>query len=110
MEESTADEILAAGQAGADDAEPSGLALGQGIKLEPGDRVCFTGAMKRQRSEWEQECREHGYVPGSLVKSTKLLVASDPNSLSGKAAKAKGWGIPIVTEDAFADFMAANSH
>ncbi|MGQ4505951.1 exonuclease domain-containing protein [Dermabacteraceae bacterium P13103] len=110
VEESAADEILAAGQAGADDAEPSGLALGQGIKLEPGDRVCFTGAMKRQRSEWEQECREHGYVPGSLVKSTKLLVASDPNSLSGKAAKAKGWGIPIVTEDAFADFMAANSH
>ena len=32
---------------------------------------------------------------------TQILVAADPNSLSGKASKAQAYGIPIITEDAF---------
>ena len=36
---------------------------------------------------------------GGLVKKTKVLIAGDPDSQSGKAKKAKQYGIPIVAED-----------
>ncbi len=84
--------------------------VGQSIRLEPGDRVCFTGEMQRSRSEWEQVCVEVGLRPGGLLKSTKILVAADPNSQSGKAAKARERGIPIVTEEAFAEYLAQRNH
>jgi DNA polymerase-3 subunit epsilon len=35
-----------------------------------------------------------------------LVVAADPDSLSGKARKAAAYGIPIVTEEAFAGMLA----
>lgn len=42
-------------------------------------------------------------MPRSAVtKKVKLVVVADPDSLSGKARKAADYGIPIVTEDAFA--------
>lgn len=75
------------------------------IALEPGDRVVFTGAMKRDRSSWEEFARSRGYVPGTVTKSTRLVVAADPNSQSGKAAKARSYGIPIITEEAFAHLV-----
>ncbi|MFC7375412.1 exonuclease domain-containing protein [Brachybacterium sp. GCM10030268] len=82
---------------------PAALRLGTaGIVLEPGDRIVFTGAMSRDRSSWEELARELGYVPGGVTKKTRLVVASDPNSQSGKSAKARAYGIPIITEDAFA--------
>lgn len=76
-----------------------------GITLAPGDRVVFTGDMQRKRSEWEELARSRGLVPGAVTKKTKLVVAADPNSLSGKAAKARSYGIPIITEAAFAQLM-----
>ena len=72
-----------------------------GIALEPGDRVVFTGEMVRERGEWEDIARSRGLEPGGVTKKTKVVVASDPNSLSGKAAKARGYGVPILTEAAF---------
>ena len=40
-------------------------------------------------------------VPRSaLTKEVQLVVAADPDSLSGKARKAADYGIPIVTEEA----------
>ena len=78
-----------------------------GLALEPGDRVCFTGEMKVERSVWEERSRAAGLVPGSLVKATNLLVAADPNSLSGKASKAQAYGIPIITEEAFERLLTA---
>lgn len=78
-----------------------------GIDLAPGDRIVFTGAMVRDRSAWEEHARELGYVPGGITKKTKLVVASDPNSQSGKAAKARSYGIPIITEAAFARLVGA---
>ena len=73
-----------------------------GIHLEPGDRIVFTGAMKRQRSQWEEDTLRHGLTPGQgVTKKTKLVVAADPNSQSGKAAKARAYGIPIITEEAW---------
>ena len=71
------------------------------LTLEPGDRVVFTGDMVRDRGEWEALARRHGLQPGGVTKTTKVVVAADPNSLSGKAAKARSYGIPIITEAAF---------
>ena len=33
-----------------------------------------------------------------MVKKAKVLVAADPDSMSGKARQARAWGIPIITE------------
>ncbi|WP_205620827.1 exonuclease domain-containing protein [Intrasporangium chromatireducens] len=77
-----------------------------GLKLSPGDRVCFTGEMGRPRSAWEQAVERKGLSCGGLTKSTAILVAADPNSLSGKAEKARRYGIPVVTEDAFEKLLS----
>lgn len=79
------------------------------LSFQPGDRVVFTGDMVRDRSEWEAIARSHGLQPGGVTKTTKFVVAADPNSLSGKAAKARSYGIPIVTEAAFAQLIASSS-
>ncbi len=57
--------------------------------------------MQRERSEWLRVAKAHGLEPGGVTKSTKLVVAADPNSMSGKAAKARSYAIPIITEAAF---------
>ncbi len=103
-------------QAALDDAE---AALGRGeaatalthagITLRAGDRVVFTGAMRRPREEWEEVCGVVGLEVGTVTKSTKVVVAADPNSLSGKAAKARSYGIPIITEDAFERILLAQA-
>ncbi|MGH3938267.1 MAG: BRCT domain-containing protein [Pseudonocardiaceae bacterium] len=78
-----------------------------GLSLRPGDLVVFTGEMSRLRSEWEQDAAEVGLVPhGAVTKKVALLVAADPDSLSGKARKARDYGIPVVTEDGFARLLA----
>lgn len=69
--------------------------------LRPGDRVVFTGEMRRDRAEWVTTIVEAGLTSGGVTKSTRLLVAADPDSLSGKAAKARGYGVPVVGEEAF---------
>lgn len=72
------------------------------VPLAPGDLVVFTGAMAESRDEWEQRAVAHGFVPWpSVTKRVKLVVAADPDSLSNKAKKARGYGIPIVDVDRF---------
>lgn len=67
--------------------------------LSAGDVVVLTGDMLRPRSEWEERLRAHGLVPKPAVtKAARLVVAADPDSLSGKARKARDYGIPIVGE------------
>ncbi|WP_424535523.1 exonuclease domain-containing protein [Sphaerisporangium viridialbum] len=76
------------------------------FQLEPGDLVVFTGEMDGGRESWEQRAREASYIPHpNVTKKVRLLVAADPDSLSGKARKARGYGIPIVTPDAFARML-----
>ncbi|KRE38258.1 hypothetical protein ASG73_04680 [Janibacter sp. Soil728] len=72
-----------------------------GITLEPGDRVSFTGDMRVERPLWEARAQAAGLTTGGVTKTAKLLVSSDPNSLSGKANKARSYGVPIVSEGAF---------
>lgn len=81
------------------DAEPAASAA-SGFTLQPGDEIVLTGEMTRQRSDWEDRLREQGYVPKPAVtKKVRLVVAADPDSLSGKARKARDYGIPIVGEE-----------
>ncbi|QGH69517.1 DNA polymerase III subunit epsilon [Pseudactinotalea sp. HY158] len=80
---------------------------GGGFVLERGDRVVFTGELRRGRDEWVDAVLAAGLTTGGVTKSTKVVVAADPDSLSGKAAKAKRYGLPIVTEEGFERLFAA---
>lgn len=84
-----------------DDVRPDGGAIAPAavFTLAPGDQIVLTGEMARERSDWEDELRARGFVPHPTVtKKTALVAAADPDSLSGKAKKARDYGIPIVSE------------
>lgn len=69
--------------------------------LSPGDLVVLTGEMRRPREQIEADLIARGFVPWSgVTKRVKLVVAADPDSLSGKARKARDYGIPVVGESA----------
>ena len=70
------------------------------FQLKPGDQICLTGQMSHPREAIEALLTERRLRVGGLTKQTRLLVAADPDSQSGKAAKARGYGVPIVTESA----------
>lgn len=91
-----------------DDVVPAGAAEsgGEAFTLHPGAVVVLTGDMARERSAWEADLRDRGFVPHPTVtKTVALVVAADPDSLSGKAKKARDYGIPIVGEDWLVRFM-----
>jgi DNA polymerase-3 subunit epsilon len=67
--------------------------------LTAGDIVVLTGEMQRPRAHWHDELTSRGFVPGAgVTKKSKLVVAADPDSLSGTARKARDYGIPVVSE------------
>jgi DNA polymerase-3 subunit epsilon len=71
----------------------------RGPRLSRGDVVVLTGVMSEPRDQLEDRLVEAGFVVEPLVtKRTRLLVAADLDSLSGKARKARAYGIPIVGE------------
>ncbi|MEC3977975.1 exonuclease domain-containing protein [Amycolatopsis sp. H20-H5] len=74
--------------------------------LARGDLVCFTGEMRQERPAWERRATDAGLaVHPAVTKRVKLLVAADPDTLSGKACRARDYGIPVVAEDAFAGML-----
>jgi DNA polymerase-3 subunit epsilon len=77
------------------------------FRLRSGDVVVFTGQMSEPREVFERRAAAAGLVVGSgVTKKTALVVAADPESLSGKARKASAYGIPIVAESAFDALLA----
>jgi DNA polymerase-3 subunit epsilon len=80
---------------------PRGAHATERFRLRAGDQVCLTGQMSRPREAIEADAVERGLIAGGLTKKTRLLVAADPDSQSGKAAKARSYGVPVVTEEAF---------
>jgi DNA polymerase-3 subunit epsilon len=74
----------------------------------PGDVLCLTGAMCRPQSEWEAELGQRGFVLGSLTRRTQILIAADPDSTSGKAKKAREYGIPIINEQALTRLLESS--
>lgn len=66
-------------------------------QLQPDDEVVFTGSMRPDREEWEEQARQFGLRVGERVtKRTRLLIAADPDTMSSKAKTARRYGIPIV--------------
>ncbi|WP_117208262.1 exonuclease domain-containing protein [Allorhizocola rhizosphaerae] len=72
------------------------------LYLRHGDIVVFTGDTGEPREMWEARATAAGLRVGQNVTlQTRLLVAADPDTMSGKAAKAAQYGIPIVHPKAF---------
>ena len=80
-------------------------AAGGGFMLEIGDQVVFTGELSVPRSQLEDLVQQAGLKCGGITKKTKVVVAADPDSQSGKAAKARSYGVPVITEAAFARLL-----
>ena len=78
--------------------------------LQPGDRIALTGAMDIPRDEWAQRATAADLDVGDVTKKCALLVAANPDSMSGKAQKARKYGIPIVGETKFAQLLSAIDH
>ena len=74
--------------------------------LEPGDRVVFTGEVPGfSRDSLVAEAEALGLVPVSSVsRRTKVVVAADPDSISGKARMARERGVPVITLTAYHRF------
>lgn len=89
------EEILNTGSTGDDATQVSTLTL------QPGDRVAFTGTRAG-----EDAAVAAGLIVGGVTKATVVLVAADPDSMSGKAKKARQYHIPIITEHRFNQLVA----
>ncbi|WP_440710654.1 exonuclease domain-containing protein [Herbiconiux sp. YIM B11900] len=82
-----------------------GTSLG-GFALNPGDLVTLTGEMSLPRERWHDILVANDLVPKDAVtKKVKLVAAADPDSLSGKAKKARDYGIPVVSEQGLAALL-----
>jgi DNA polymerase-3 subunit epsilon len=58
--------------------------------------------MRRGREEIVAQAASVGIrVTGSVSRQTRVVAAADPDSLSGKAKKARELGVPVVSEAAF---------
>lgn len=82
--------------------------MGQ-FQLARGDLVVFTGEMNRTREEWHAIALAAGLKVngGTVTKGTRIVVAADPDSLSGKARKARAYKVPIINEATFGQLISA---
>jgi hypothetical protein len=78
--------------------------------------VCFTGSAvdaagaEVSRDDLAAAARAAGLVPvDSVTKTTDLLVAADPASRSGKAAKARRNGTPVASVADFVEALTAGT-
>lgn len=69
--------------------------------------VVFTGGHSRSRDELESLALNSGAnVKGAVTRAVTLVVAADPTSLSGKAKRAREYGIPIVSVEEYLKMAA----
>jgi DNA polymerase-3 subunit epsilon len=73
----------------------------EGVELKPGDLVVFTGFPEARKAQLREVAEARGLVvwPG-VKKGVAAVIAQDPGSGSGKARKAREYGIPVVGEGA----------
>jgi DNA polymerase-3 subunit epsilon len=103
------DEILSEAAATASERQPSPATTQSALESLIGKRVCFTGELQchhdgqmisRELAE-EFATRAGLVVADSVTKKLDLLVLADPLTQSGKAAKARRYGIRIIHEPVF---------
>ncbi|MDO5511422.1 exonuclease domain-containing protein [Corynebacterium sp.] len=75
------------------------------VGLQPGDRVTFTGALTLGRETWEERARAAGLDVGGVTRHSAVLVAANPDTMSGKARKARDYGVPVIDETTFARML-----
>jgi DNA polymerase III subunit epsilon len=81
-----------------------------GLTLHPGDKVVLTGQTQRGPAEIAAQAQAAGLrMMTSVSRKTTVVVAADPDSLSGKAEDARALGIPVVNEDTFMRVLHAMS-
>ena len=78
-----------------------------GFALKPGDRVAFTGTLDLPREVWAQRATAAGLDVGGVKRTCAVLVAANPDTMSGKAQLAREKGVPIIGETAFAQLLSA---
>lgn len=79
--------------------------------LRAGDTVVLTGSFLHTKKHWAQRFREVGlHVADYVTRQTALVVAADPDSLSGKAEKARHYKIPIVMPQAITRLLSEAQH
>jgi DNA polymerase-3 subunit epsilon len=94
-----APEVVATALAAPAEATRQPVASIDEVSLERGDIVVLTGDMARARADWGKELVARGLSLGTAVTMrTRLLVAANPESFTGKTGKARDYGIPIVSE------------
>jgi len=62
-----------------------------------------------QRPALTDLAESRGLTVGGLSRRTKILVAADPDSLSGTAEKARAYGVPIVNEQGLLSYLLTMS-
>jgi DNA polymerase-3 subunit epsilon len=91
-----------------------GVEASNDFKMSSGMKICFTGtAVGNDGKELSRETLEiiaknAGHIPVSSVtkKTCDLLVAADKSSLSGKAKKARDYGIPVISVSEYLDSIS----
>lgn len=74
--------------------------------IRPGAQLVLTGQMTRPRGELAEILTHMGYiVADNATKKTDLVIAADPDTLSGKAGKARKYRIPVVGEQFLYDVI-----
>jgi DNA polymerase-3 subunit epsilon len=77
------------------------------FQLAAGDIVVFTGQTPEPREAWQDRAAAAGLVVAyNVTRKTRLVVAADPDTMSGKADRAHRYGIPVVHPAAFARLLA----
>ncbi|WNM26394.1 exonuclease domain-containing protein [Demequina capsici] len=67
------------------------------VELRPGDRIVFTGMSMDRKRELTALAEARGLVVWlNVTKRVRAVVAQDPASQSGKARKAREYGIPVL--------------
>lgn len=109
IDSTTVERILAEERTGAPEGEGDRFQV-EGLRLAPGDKVVLTGSMQRGRAEVTADAEAVGLVMTSSVsRRTTVVVAADPDSLSGKAKSARSAGVPVVSEESFMRALASLS-
>ena len=71
-----------------------------------GDTIVLTESLMRGTAVWAREIAARGFtVAAAVTLRTRLVVAADPTVRSGMIAKARDYGIPIVSEFALRSVM-----
>ena len=85
-----------------------GIPVAQRFALRPGDIVVLTGSFPETKEYWAEVADAAGLtVAGHVSRRTALVVAADPDSMSGKATTARRYGIPVVSAEGLLRAMSA---